>query len=137
MTKRYKNINIEGIPNENFEGYYWFSNKPKPEIIRNEKIDKNKFTQLPFVVEANFYSKETETSVQVKNIDGEYHIAIIDLTDCDTVPQVYIGHDIGYDFQVVEAWEEKEDKFLEGMKTKVPAWTAFKGFVKPKNQKND
>ena len=129
MKNRYKNINITEIPEGNFEGYYWYSNKTKPEIINSKKIDKKKFTQLPFVIEANFYSKETETSIQIKNLDGNYHIAIIDLKDCKVEPQNYIGHDIGYDFQVVEAWEEKEDEFLEGMKTEVPVWTAFKGFV--------
>ena len=129
MKNRYKKINIEDIPEGNFDGYYWYSNKTKPEIISKKKIDKNKFTQLPFVIEANFYSNETETSIQIKNIDGKYHIASIDLKSCKSGAQNYIGHYIGQDFQVVEAWEEKEDELLEGMITEVPLWTAFKGFV--------
>ncbi len=137
MKSRYKKINIEDIPEGKFDGYYWYSNESKPEIISDEGIDKSKLTKLPFVIEANFYSKESEISIQIKNIDGKYDIAIIDLKDCVTEPQLYIGHDINQDFQVVEAWEEVEDELLEGMKTQVPSWTAFKGFVKSKNKKND
>ena len=137
MINRYKKINIEDIPTGNFDGYYWYSNKPKPEIINNTEIVKSKLTQLPFVIEANFYSRETETSIQIKNIDGKYDIAIIDLKDCIIAPQFYLGHDIGQDYQVVEAWEEVEDELLEGMKTQVPSWVAFKGFIKPKTKKND
>ena len=137
MADRYKKINVEDIPTGKFDGYFWYSNKPKPEVIRNEVIDKTKFIKLPFIIEGNFYSKDTETSIQIKNIDGNYHIAKIDLKDCKIKPQIYIGHDIGYDFQIVEAWDEKEDEFLEGMKTQVPSWTAYKGFVEPKNNRHD
>ena len=130
MENRYKKIKIEQIPSGNYEGYYWLSNASKPEVIKGQDIDKTKFGVLPFVVEANFYCRDTETSIQIKNIDGIYHVAQIDVKDCDAVK--YIGHDIGADFLVVEAWEVIEDEFLENMKTQVPAWTAFKGFVEPK-----
>ena len=133
MENRYKQISIEQIPSGNYEGYYWLSNAPKPDVIKDADIDKSKFGVLPFVVEANFYCKDTETSIQVKNIDGVYHVAQIDVKDCDAVK--YIGHDIDADYYVVEAWEEEDDEFLEGMKTQVPSWTAFKGFVEPEKLK--
>ena len=142
MDTRYKQIEIDEIPTGNFDGYYWFSDQSKPELIFDLGIDKTKFTQLPFVIEANFYSKELNQSVQIKNIDGKYHCAIIDLSNCEFEPQKYIGHDLEYnnkhfDYFVVEAWEEKKDSLLEGMTTKVPSWTAFKGFVEIKTKKND
>ncbi len=142
MKNKYKQIEINEIPAGNFEGYYWLSDKSKPELIFNKEIDKTKFSQLPFVVEANFYSEKMEKSIQIKNIDGEYKCAIIDLSDCEYEAQKYIGHDLEYnknhfDYFVVEAWEEKADELLEGMKTKVPSWVAFKGFVESKTKKND
>jgi len=126
---RYKEISIDKIPSFKFEGYYWMSDSSKPQIIRNQEIEKSVFGKLPFVVEANFYSKEKEISIQVKNIDGKYRVAQIDVQGCE--PITYIGHDIESDFLVVEAWEDVEDSLLENMTTKVPTWTAFKGFVKP------
>ena len=133
---RYKKINIEEIPSGNFEGYYWFSDSPKPEIIKSEEIDKSIFTKLPFVIEANFYCCDTEISIQIKNIDGTYHVAQVDVSECDT--KTYIGHDIGSDFLVVEAWEDSEkDPLLENMTTKIPTWMAFKGFVKSLKKENN
>jgi CRISPR type III-associated protein (TIGR04423 family) len=138
MKNRYKKINISDFPTGKFDGYYWFSDQPKPEIIIDKEIDRAKFQKLPFVVEANFYSKETHQSIQVKNIDGKYLCAQIDLTDCKSIPQTYIGHDIGgKNFLLVEAWEEKTDELLEGMTTKIPSWSAFRGFVEHNNSNDN
>ena len=133
---KYKKISIEEIPSGNYEGYYWFSDESKPVVIRNKDIDKSIFKKLPFVVEANFYSKQEDISIQVKNIDGDYHVAMIDVKD--TEAKKYVGHDIGCDFLLVEAWEDKKDPLLENMTTKVPTWAAFKGFIElSKTNKDD
>ena len=141
MKNRYKEIKIQDIPKGKYTGYYWLSDRTEPEIIWNKEkeIDLNWFGKLPFVVEANFYSAELEKSIQIKNIDGKYHCAVIDLKDCKLTPQKYIGHDLdGWDYEVVEAWEDREIKVIgtddEFMKTKVPSWVAFKGFVKLKKK---
>lgn len=132
MKNKFNKISIEEIPgNIDFEGYYWYSDKIEPYILDNEIIDKSIFKDLPFVVEANFYSESDKISIQVKNIDGEYHIGMIHLDSTDDA-QEYIAHDLEgvKKFRMVEAWEEKEDELLEGMKVLVPSWTAFAGFVK-------
>lgn len=136
MEKRYKKIKIENIPSVSFQGYYWMSDSSKPVVQYQGEIDKSVFTSLPFAVEANYYSKDLEISIQVKNIDGVYDVAQIDVKDCDA--KKYIGHDVDADYLIVEAWQNVEDELLEGMMTKVPSWTAFKGFVKSsKRKKND
>jgi len=146
MEKRYKKIDIENIPSGNYQGYYWKSNMTKPKVQLSGDIDKAVFEQLPFVLEANFYDSDTETSIQIKNVDGKYLAAEINVKDCET--KEYIGHDIGKNFLLVEAWGNSQDEtyfdddgnevsFLEGMTTKAPIWSAFKGFVEPKNKKND
>lgn len=133
IKNRYKVIEINKIPEGNFEGYYWLSDQSKPEIILEEEIDKEKFQRLPFVVEAYFYSRETFQSIQIKNVDGRYICALIDLSDCEQKAQQYVGHGIGsIDFLLVEAWEDKKDDLIDEMITKVPSWVAFKGFVEPK-----
>jgi CRISPR type III-associated protein (TIGR04423 family) len=135
MENNYKKITIDQIPdNIDFEGYYWYSNERKPEIIDGEKIDKSIFSDLPFVVEANFYSEAEKISIQVKNIDGQYHVGEIKLESIENAAE-YIAHDLkGINkFKMVETWEEKEDdkdNLLEGMKVLVPSWTAFAGFIR-------
>jgi CRISPR type III-associated protein (TIGR04423 family) len=127
MEKRYKKISIDTIPQGNYQGYYWMSNSSKPVIQDEGDIDKSIFKELPFVVEANYYSSEADISIQIKSVDGQYLVSEINVKDCEVIE--YIGHDIGSNYLVVEAWGEKEDDLLEGMIAKVPVWEAFKGFV--------
>jgi CRISPR type III-associated protein (TIGR04423 family) len=137
MSKYYNKISTDEIPTDVlFEGYYWYSNASKPVILNGESLDSlSIFNDLPFVVEANFYSKQEKMSIQVKNIDGTYHIAKIDLNlpnDFVKEENFYIPHDIKITgmqkYKMVEAWEEVEDDLMEGMKVLVPSWTAFSGF---------
>lgn len=140
MNNVYQNITIEEIPKDIlFEGYYWYSNQRKPEVLLSPSIiQQSWFTALPFVIEANFYSKETQLSIQVKNIDGQYHIAKIDLSQLGDIilcEATYIGHDLeNYNYTMVEAWLPQEDDLLEGMETLAPAWSAFTGFTNHKTK---
>lgn len=134
IKKAYQKIDKAAIRQLDFEGYYWYSNEKKPHIQKSGNIDLNIFTELPFVIEASFYAKREQISIQVKNIDGQYHFAQIDLKNLNPQHlrhQNYIAHDLGSigKFQVVESWQEQADELLEGMTTLVPAWAAFAGFV--------
>ena len=136
MSEAYQSITLQDIPSDvPFEGYYWYSNAQKPQLITDEPIQPGWFTELPFVIEANFYSKEQHLSIQVRCVDGQYQVARIDLNHADAgltdKPKKYRGHDLGgRDFLVVEAWQPKPDDFCADMPVLVPAWTAFAGFVK-------
>lgn len=127
----YKKITLMEIPDYEFEGYYWYSDQQKPEIVTASKIDKSKFTLMPFVIEANFYARKEKVSIQIKNIDGAYQIGRIELDQDDIDKSIrYIGHDLdGRNFKMVEAWEAIEDGLLEGIKSLQPAWGAFAGFT--------
>jgi CRISPR type III-associated protein (TIGR04423 family) len=135
MNHIFQSIKISEIPADIlFEGYYWYSNEKSPTIISTpEPILKNWFTELPFVIEANFYAKAEQISIQVGHWDGSYHVAKIDLTQLDRITYdkvSYIGHDLnGRNFEMIEAWEPRPDDLLEGMETLFPVWTAFAGFT--------
>jgi CRISPR type III-associated protein (TIGR04423 family) len=134
MKTAYQLIKIEKIPDYDFEGYYWFSNANQPIVKHQGGIDQSIFKPMPFIIEANFYARKEKISIQVKNIDGRYHVAQIDLNNLDNNKcdkQDYIAHDLGdiQSFRMIEAWEEeKENNLLEGMTTLVPTWAAFAGF---------
>lgn len=132
-----KRINIDDIDfTLDYEGYYWLSNERKPHIVN--KISKDIFTNLPFVIEGNFYHKdgEKEISISVKNINGQYQIYRADLKgirDDRKTEQAYLAHDLDgiKQLKIVQVWEESDpDELLAGMTTLIPKWQAFAGFVK-------
>lgn len=134
MKNAYQPITISEIPdNILFEGYYWYSNEQAPRVISQEIVRQSWFTELPFVIEANFYARIEQLSIQVRHADGEYHIAKIDLSRLSDIPHditSYTGHDLGgRNFEMIEAWEPQADELLENMESLIPAWTAFAGFT--------
>lgn len=133
MNHVYQTITILDIPQDiRFEGYYWYSNEQSPRVILQEVVQQGWFTDLPFVIEANFYAREEQISLQVRHIDGAYRVAKIDLSQLEGIVHdraSYIGHDLGgRNFEMIEAWIPQTDELLEGMETLVPAWAAFAGF---------
>lgn len=130
-------IALHEIPDYHYQGYYWYSDAEAPEIIDNGKIDTDKFTKLPFVIEGNFYAPKENVSIQVKHINGAHQVTRFNLAELDSHlgrKRLYLGHDLkGRNFYMMEAWIEAEDPYLENMKTLQPAWSAFAGFTAQKS----
>ena len=136
-----KKITIEQISfGLTYEGYYWLSDAKKPIVLNNKTVSKDIFAQLPFIIEGNFYSDaDGGVSINIKNIDGQYLITQVSFKDLITENlsdvQEYLPHDLENQgikkIKLVQYWHESEaDDLLAGMKTLIPAWLAFKGFVK-------
>jgi len=132
-----KKIDINDINFDlEYEGFYWYSNQQKPVLVLNQKITKGIFTTLPFIVEGNLYSEEKNISISIKNIDGAYKVFQADVKDWldeQITRNEYLAHDlVGINkIKMIHFWEEsKEDALLENMKTLIPAWQAFVGFIK-------
>ena len=52
-------IDIKQIPFDlPFEGYYWYSDESKPTALDKKTISEAIFTELPFIVEGNFYNND-------------------------------------------------------------------------------
>lgn len=136
-----KHPEIADLPSYLVEGYYWLSDATEPIILLNESIDIKIFqTQLPFVVEANFYTPKEDVSISIKNIDGNYHVNLIELANIDDPLKVVYSYKgifsalsdseekQQWNFKVCEIWGEMSDEMLAGMKTLVPVCLAFIGF---------
>lgn len=128
-----KKISIEEIDYSlNYEGYYWYSNSDKP--VLNPKLSKEVFTNLPFIIEGNFYCAEKEISINIKNIDGNYQIFQAELNGIavdQITKQEYLAHDlIGISkIKMIQYWKESDpDPLLSDMTTLLPSWQAFAGF---------
>ncbi len=135
----YTTIHIPSLPAGNFEGYYWYSNADKPELHLSGTIDAAIFTDMPFVIEANFYDKDQQISVSVRNFDGQYHIVQYNLAQRANGVELeevqYEGHDLeDRNYLMQEAWQPVVDDLLAGMKALQPAWAAFAGFVHPQTK---
>ncbi len=134
-----KKIEIHQIPFDlAYEGYYWYSNASKPIVLRQETISEALFTTLPFIIEGNLYNEVMNISIHIKNIDGKYWITQANLNDVNPnnmTEKTYLPHDLNLKgikkIKLVHYWQESEpDELLAGMRTLVPVWMAFKGFVK-------
>ena len=130
-------INIKQIPDLDYEGYLWYSNQSKPKIINSKNpFKKSLLTQLPFVIEGNLWAEKEKISLNFKNIDGEYQIFKYDLNklNIEENSQTYIAHNLVgiQEFTLYQHWKEKKDPLCENMKTLVPSWSAFTGFIKNK-----
>ena len=125
-----KSIQLDEIPQGLYEGYYWYSDKEEPTLIKNEEIKKDWFSLLPFIIEGNFYSKSDQISIQVTNHGEGYHITRFDLSQMQETPKVRIGHRLaGKNLLVIEGWTKQADDNLENFETYQPAWLAFAGFT--------
>ena len=88
MSKRHKNIAVKDIPSDYiYQGYLWLSDESKPRIIDGSTLDLSLFkSQLPFIIEGNLWAKKEQESIQIRFVDGEYHIVHYDLNGVDTDP---------------------------------------------------
>src|SRR5690606_11807360 len=117
-----------------YEGYYWYSDTDRPEMVLHEKISPEIFSALPFIIEGNLYAEEPGFSIQIKNIDGAYRIYRTELSGLNPsqiTGYEYLAHKLPgvSKIKMLKYWEETApDPLLENMKTLVPARQAFVGF---------
>jgi CRISPR type III-associated protein (TIGR04423 family) len=118
---------------KSYTGYYWFSDKESPTVIRQEKITLDMFTELPFIVEANFVSDDG-TSISIKNIDGVYEafqVYLHDLPEDQITRQSFLAKtSLGVKaIKMVIFWDkDTETTYTGGMPELIPQWKAFAGF---------
>lgn len=124
---------------EKYEGYIWYSNVDKPHVFSGDSFTAADFTNMPFIIEGKLYCIETELSISIKHVDGQYliHSVILKgLPENQCTQEEYIAHNLKgiSKIKMLQYWEEGEpDELLSGMTTLIPAWQAFKGFIKENN----
>jgi|SRR5690554_3371266 len=129
--KTYKELTQ--IPDLEFEGYVWYSDKEGPTVLRNEKFDFGAVSQNPFVQEALLYCQEKEISVMVRHT-GRYHISEIDMNnlpdDAKRKPKEYLPHRLNTSkkLKIEQLWLPEEDSNCEGMEVLTLKAHIFTGF---------
>ncbi|MEL6135669.1 MAG: TIGR04423 family type III CRISPR-associated protein [Bacteroidota bacterium] len=121
----------------NWEGYYWMSDAIKPEIIELSKrapLPFEIFNEiLPMVIEAQFFQAETQSSLSVKNIDGQLISTQVFLAQLDENQKVVRHYQTLHSevptCQIWEVWTTRPgDESVEAMLVRQPLCTAFGGF---------
>jgi CRISPR type III-associated protein (TIGR04423 family) len=129
---------IQAIPDHNFTGYYWESDKDKPKMLFDEAFPKEKFGdgENPFCIEALLYSRNEQLSIHILHT-GQYLVSGYDLgklVGLEIEDKSYIPHKLDHVEKVLfkQIWEE--DQLMvdnkENMPTLKPTALIFFGFKK-------
>jgi len=108
-----KEINsILNIPDFKFTGYYWVSDKDKPEVLFDEVFPKVKFEKgvNPFCIEALLYSESEQVSIHIQHT-GHYLVNAFDLKQLEGLEveeKTYLPHKLENVGKVKfkQVWEE-------------------------------
>lgn len=123
-------ISIKEITFYGYEGYLWWSDQEKPEII-NGNAPQGTLAEgtNPFVVEGQLYNEKEGISYSIKYVDGKYVVKKYtvtkeDLENKDNEVKVYLSNRMeGKWLKFLRYWEEKTD---ESDKYSFPALTQTK-----------
>ena len=119
-----KQIKITEIPKIKYVGYFWISDKNKPQTIENieefnKYCDKNGMPTNPFILESNLYNKEEKISINIKHISGKYIVTQYNLKDLKKEnfnDKTYLlNSHIGKKIQFKEVWIEEKEETCEQM----------------------
>lgn len=119
-----------------YEGYVWWSDENAPCVIDNEEFELQIADEAnPFVVEAQLYCAETETSIAVKYVDGSYRNIRIENKELagkisSDEKKYHATRMNGKVLRFRQYWREESDPLCEGMAVLQPAELAFVGFEK-------
>lgn len=139
------------IPEGSYVGYYWMSDATDPEVIPDEKNDKeNKWRSTlnellskpaanPFVIEAQLYDSTNKRSFSIKYVDGKYSFKDYSLgsldEDCKIVEKSYVANRMpGLKLLFRQYWRPIEDEYCNNMKVLQPAEMVFVGFKQIENK---
>lgn len=125
----------------NYEGYIWYSNKNKPEIIENKNnIDEffKSEQNNPFIIEGQIYDSENKKSYSLKHVNGvllkgkEYDINEIqnDTSICKRERKFTSHRMENKTLHFIEVWRKEVDVLCENMNVYKPHELIFTGFNK-------
>ena len=131
---------LADIPNKQYTGYLWFSDKAIPNTLHDETYDFGSVKLNPFIAEGYLYCADDCTSISIAPMGGDYFIGAVQfgqephhlVSDDQFELKKYVGHNAfhGSMLTFVQHWEKRKDDLCDGMEVLQPAWVAFVGFDK-------
>ncbi len=126
----------------NYEGYLWWSNKKKPDVLQENLLASLPAeSDNPFIIEGNLYDEKNKLSCLIKFIDGKYFVYRFNLKELDKtefIKKEYLPNRFPKEIEKLcfrEYWKPEKDEFCEDMDVLKPAMTVFVGFKKQEEKK--
>lgn len=135
---------METIRKGKYEGYLWWSNSTKPEVLIDKEFEELVLDEntLPFIIEGQLYEKTSKTSYSIRYIDGNYYVVMTEISADDLLKgdvKHFLSHRMDGIGRLVfiQYWDvaEDTDNLCEGMPTQVPGKLVFCGFEQKEESK--
>lgn len=133
-----KKLNTVGeIPDLEYQGYIWWSDKRVPERIRG-KLDSKQESINPFITEGHLIDVKKNTSITIRHVGNDQLIHQFDLNLIDSVPpnqkteRLYKAHRIE-DIKILKfliVWLKENNSLSYDFEELKPAFQVFTGFEK-------
>jgi CRISPR type III-associated protein (TIGR04423 family) len=125
-------MELKDIPNYAYEGYIWFSDQPKPKVLRNDRFEFENIGQNPFIIEALLWAEKEKVAVHISHTH-RYLIHIYDLKTLENIDNKeisYLAHKIDgvKKLKFRQIWQSEEDSLCEGMDVLEMKAQVFIGF---------
>ncbi|MCF0185829.1 MAG: TIGR04423 family type III CRISPR-associated protein [Bacteroidaceae bacterium] len=125
------------IVKSKYQGYLWYSNATKPQVIYNEEFELDiPGTQNPFIVEGQLC--DGEKSISIKFVDGKYLVKTYTLADYSNITaEEYIPNRMDNVEKLLfkRAWKQEKDELCEGWNVLHPAEFVFVGLKMKEDKK--
>ncbi|WP_259015106.1 TIGR04423 family type III CRISPR-associated protein [Emticicia fluvialis] len=122
---------LTDIPDYQYEGYVWMSDKQKPEVFMNKPFNANGHQQNPFIIEGLLWAKKEKVSIHIRHT-GKYLIHKYEMNDQDLSEDInqYLAHKIEgiKKLKFKQVWEPEKDPFCEDMEVLKMKALVFIGF---------
>lgn len=119
------------IEKKKYQGYLWYSNEQKPQIIDGQSVWGIQIDEAtnPFIIEGLLWDEESQTSVSIKFIDGHYYKKETVLGgEYDLIGFIPRRMSKVEKLLFARCWKTIKDELCEGFKTKKLDSVIFKGF---------
>lgn len=112
-----KDMSINEIPLKgNYEGYYWMSDSRDPKVLHGENLSEEFVGKNPFVVEAELYDRDNQTSYSVHHAGNKVVCKCFVVKEAD-----FDSHNVdtllyeskrmgGLQLRFLQYWEAQDDK---------------------------
>ena len=129
-------MKISDIKKRIYEGYIWYSNSQRPQILRCEEFDFSSIGEEdnPFIVEALLYAPEDNISLIIRHT-GSYIISEFNMNKlpegAELVEVAYLPYRLGNVKKVAfkQLWLPEQDEFCENMPVLKMKALLFTGFA--------
>ncbi len=131
---------LNEIPDGNYQGYIWISDKETPQKItiidvKKYENNQNNIPENPFIREGFLYDEENEISISITHIPDKYMINMFQLKqipqNCEIKDRTFLAHkNLHGKLCFRDIWLPEKDEICENFEVLQKMAVVFTGFEK-------